>query len=128
VSSAISPALSHDLGRRAALDAPRARCYVGPVAKKSFTVECPACRAKLTLDPELRAVIAHEPPPPTRTVEDLGAALDKLRSRSAQIEERFRQGVEAEGKKGKLLDRKFQEGLKKAKDSPDPPKRPFDYE
>src|SRR2546430_10837580 len=84
-------------GRRAALDAPRARCYVGPVAKKSFTVECPACRAKLTLDPELRAVIAHEPPPPTRTVEDLGAALDKLRSRSAQIEERFRQAVEAEG-------------------------------
>ncbi len=98
------------------------------MAKKSFAVECPACRAKLTLDPELRAVIAHEPPPPTRTVEDLGAALDKLRSRSAQIEERFRQGVEAEGKKGKLLDRKFQEGLKKAKDSPDPPKRPFDYE
>ena len=98
------------------------------MAKKSFTVECPACRAKLTLDPELRAVIAHELPPPTRTVGDLGAALDKLRSRSAQIEERFRQGVEAEGQKGKLLDRKFQEGLKKAKDSPDPPKRPFDYE
>ena len=67
-------------------------------------------------------------PPPTRTVADLGGALDKLRSRSAQIEERFRQGVEAEGQKGKVLDRKFQEGLKKAKDSPDPPKRPFDYE
>src|SRR5436190_1485985 len=61
-------------------------------------------------------------------VADLGGALDKLRRRSAQIEERFRQGVEAEGQKGKLLDRKFQEGLKKAKDSPDPPKRPFDYE
>jgi hypothetical protein len=98
------------------------------VAKKTFTVECPCCKAKLTLDPELRALISHEPPPPTRTVADLGAALDKLRSRAAQIEERFKQGVEAEGQKGKLLDRKFQEGLKKAKDSPDPPKRPFDYE
>ena len=36
--------------------------------------------------------------------------------------------TQAEGQKGKLLDRKFQEGLKKAKDSPDPPKRPFDFE
>ena len=98
------------------------------MAKESFTVECPCCKAKLTLDPELRALIAHEPPPLTRTVADLGAALDKLRARSAQIEERFKQGVEAEGQKGKVLDRKFQEGLKKAKDSPDPPKRPFDYE
>ena len=26
----------------------------------SFTVECPCCKAKLTLDPELQAVIAHE--------------------------------------------------------------------
>ena len=98
------------------------------MAKESFTVECPCCKAKLTLDPELRALIAHEPPPPTRTVADLGAALDKLRARSAQIEERFKQGVEAEGQKGRVLDRKFQEGLKKAKDSPDPPRRLFDYE
>ncbi len=98
------------------------------MAKESFTVECPCCKAKLTLDAELRAVISHVEPPPSRSVADLGAALDKLRSRSARIEEKFKQGVEAEGQKGKLLDRKFQEGLKKAKDSPDPPKRPFDYE
>jgi hypothetical protein len=43
-------------------------------------------------------------------------------------EARFREQMQAEGQKGKLLDRKFQEGLKKAKDSPDPPKRPFDYD
>jgi hypothetical protein len=98
------------------------------VAKESFTVECPCCKAKLTLDPELRALIAHEPPPPSRSVADLGAALDKLRARSAQVEERFKQSVEAEGQKGKVLDRKFQEGLKKAKDSPDPPPRRYDYD
>lgn len=98
------------------------------MAKESFTVECPCCKAKLTLDPELRALIAHEPPPPSRSVADLGAALDKLRARSAQVEERFKQSVEAEGQKGKVLDRKFQEGLKKAKDSPDPPPRRYDYD
>jgi hypothetical protein len=96
--------------------------------KPSFVVRCPCCDAKLTVDPEVAAVIAHEAPPPKRTVGDLGAALDRLRSRSADIESRFREGVEAEGKKGSVLDRKFQEGLKKAKDSPDPPRRPFDHD
>jgi hypothetical protein len=95
---------------------------------RSITVECPCCQAKLTIDPELAAVVAHEPPPPKRTVGDLGAAFDVLNKKSAEREERFRQQMAAESQKGKVLDRKFQEGLKKAKDSPDPPKRPFDYE
>jgi hypothetical protein len=94
----------------------------------AFVVACPCCQAKLTVDPEVRAVIAHEPPPARRTVDDLGGALSALRSKSAEREERFRQQMEAESQKGKVLDRKFQEGLKRAKDSPDPPKRPFDYE
>jgi len=95
---------------------------------RSIKVECPCCQAKLTIDPELAAVVAHEPPPPKRTVGDLGAAFDVLNKKSAEREERFRQQMAAESQKGKVLDRKFQEGLKKAKDSPDPPKRPFDYE
>jgi len=94
----------------------------------SFVLTCPCCRAKLTVDGELRAVVAHEAPPPRRTAEDLGSAFDKLRKQSAEREERFRQQMEAEKQKGKVLDRKFQEGLKKAKDSPDPPPRPFDYD
>jgi len=95
---------------------------------KSIVVACPCCQAKLTIDPALAAVVAHEAPPPKRTVDDLGAAFDVLRSKSAEREQRFRDQMQAESQKGKVLDRKFQEGLKKAKDSPDPPKRPFDYE
>jgi hypothetical protein len=98
------------------------------VAKPSFVVACPCCQAKLTVDPELKAVIAHEEPPRQRSTADLGAAFDQLRSKSAEREARFQQQMEAEAQKGKLLDRKFQESLKKAKDSPDPPPRRYDYE
>jgi hypothetical protein len=98
------------------------------VSDQAFVVVCPCCQAKLTVDAELRAIIAHEAPPPRRAVDDLGGALSALRAKSAEREERFRQQMEAESQKGKVLDRKFQEGLKRAKDSPDPPKRPFDYE
>ena len=62
------------------------------------------------------------------TVADLDTAFGTLGAKAAEREERFRQARAAEADKGKLLDRKFQEGLKKAKDSPDPPRRPFDYE
>ena len=62
-------------------------------------------------------VIAHEAPPPRREAKDLGSAFDILRAKSSEREERFRQATQAEGQKGKLLDRKFQEGLKKAKES-----------
>jgi hypothetical protein len=94
----------------------------------TFVVACPCCQAKLTIDPELGAVIAHEAPPAKRSVDDLGAAFDVLRTKSAEREARFREQMQAEGQKGKLLDRKFQEGLKKAKDSPDPPLNPMDMD
>lgn len=95
---------------------------------RSIVVTCPCCQAKLTVDPDLGAVVAHEPPPRTRTTTDLGSAFEALRSKSAEREERFRQAQAAESQKGRLLDRKFQEGLKKAKDDPDPPARPFDLD
>src|SRR5574341_848312 len=94
---------------------------------RSVVVTCPCCQAKLTVDPDLSSVIAHEAPPPKRTTADLGTAFDSLRRQSSEREERFKQQLEAERKKSKVLDRKFREGLKKAKDSPDPPPRPFDY-
>lgn len=85
----------------------------------AFTVTCPCCSGRLTIDPALEAVIAHEPPPRPRSGLDLGGALSSLSGEAARREERFREQMKAEQTKGKVLDRKFQEGLKKAKDSPD---------
>lgn len=96
------------------------------MAKPSFKVECPCCRAKLTIDGELRAVISHETPPPKRSVADLDKAVSALDSKAVEREERFKRELESQGQKSQVLDRKFQEGLKKAKDSPDPPRRIFD--
>lgn len=98
------------------------------MSSKSFIVRCPCCEAKLTIDGELHEVIAHEAPPPRRTVSDIGAAFDALKTKSAEREERFRREMESQGQKSKLLDRKFQEGLKKAKDDPDRPIRPIDID
>lgn len=98
------------------------------MASRSFTVACPCCQARLTLDAELGVVIAHEEPPRRRDTGSLGEAFGKLASRSVEREERFRQGMESEAQKSKVLDRKFQESLKKAKDSPDPPRRRYDYD
>ncbi len=95
---------------------------------QSFQVVCPCCEATLTIDPELQAVVAHRPPPTRRTVADLGSALGALGARAAEREQKFRQQMQAEAQKGKVLERKFQEGLKRAKDSPEPPPRPFDFE
>jgi hypothetical protein len=94
----------------------------------SFAVTCPCCGARLKVDPALSAVISHEPPPKSGPSRDLDSAFKALQDKSARREEHFRQSVEAEKDKGKLLDRKFQEGLKKAKDSPDPPLRPIDLD
>jgi hypothetical protein len=98
------------------------------MAAPSFVITCPCCEGRLTIDPELKAVIAHEEPPRKRTLADLGTALGALDARAAQREERFRQQMQAEAQKSKVLDRKFQEGLKKAKDDPAPPRRPFDHD
>jgi len=97
--------------------------------KTTVKVTCPHCQAKLTVDPTLEAVIAHDPPPPTRTASDLGDAFKTLQGASAKREEAFKESLKSEQTKGRVLDRKFQEGLKKAKDSPEPPpRRPIDFD
>jgi hypothetical protein len=94
----------------------------------SFTVTCPCCNGRLTIDPALEAVIAHEPAPRPRSGIGLDEALSSLKGAAARREEHFKEQLEAEQRKPKVLDRKFQEGLKKAKDSPDPPLRPIDVD
>ena len=58
----------------------------------------------------------------------LDKAMDHLRGAGARREAAFRQAAEAERTKSDVLSRKFGEGLKRAKDDPDPPIRPIDLD
>jgi hypothetical protein len=90
---------------------------------------CPCCRSRLAIDRELGVVLSHEPPPRGAPSVDLDDTARLLREEAERREEKFRQSVEAEKKKSDVLDRLFEEGLKKAKDKPaEKPVRDFDLD
>jgi len=98
------------------------------MAEKSFELVCPCCGAKLLIDPEVRAIVRHEPPPKRGPSGDLDQALKSLQGEAARREAAFQRSVESERGKGKVLERKFEEGLKRAKDDPSRPLRPVDLD
>ncbi|HTX36710.1 MAG TPA: hypothetical protein VME43_16895 [Bryobacteraceae bacterium] len=100
------------------------------MAHEMFDVECPCCQAILKIDPETRTVIAHTIPEKPRPIEDLAAEVAKLKGAGARREEVFRKQFEAEKSHGKVLEKKFDELFKRAKENPDapPPKRDIDFD
>ena len=101
---------------------------MGQKGTVTFEVTCPCCQALLTIDPEVRAVLAHRLPERKGPLSSLDKAMEVLRGADARREAAFRQAAEAERNKTDVLARKFGEGLKRAKDSPDPPIRPIDLD
>jgi len=100
------------------------------MAQAMFEVECPCCQAILKIDPETRTVIAHTVPEKPRPIEDLAAEVAKLKGAGARREEIFQKQFEAEKSHGKVLEKKFDELFKRAKENPDapPPKRDIDFD
>src|SRR5258708_37909863 len=100
------------------------------MAKGMFEVECPCCEAILKIDPETRAIIAHTVKEKPRPIEDLAAEVAKLKGAGARREELFQKQFEAEKSHGKVLEKKFDELVKRAKENPalEPPKRDIDPE
>jgi|ERR1700756_4370888 uncharacterized Zn finger protein (UPF0148 family) len=95
-----------------------------------FEVACPCCGATLKIDAEVKAVIAHTPKAVPKTFEDLEAAARAMKDQDTRKESIFRQSVEAQKHQGDLLEKKFQEALKRAKETPDTgkPLRDFDLD
>jgi hypothetical protein len=92
-------------------------------------VVCPCCQSRLTIDTEEKAVIHHEEPTKTTPSMDLQEALGTLKTESNRREAQFQQALAAERGKGKVLEKKFAEFLKKAReDHSPPPPRPIDLQ
>jgi hypothetical protein len=100
------------------------------MAKKSIPpieVTCPCCHAKLTVDTQFSVVLSHVAPPKAAPDVDISDAARILADQARQREDKFRDSWEAERKKDDVLNRKFEEALKKAKDQPvEKPLRDFD--
>jgi hypothetical protein len=101
-------------------------------AKKlqTFDVTCPDCGAILKVDPETKSLISHTSAPRKRTFEDFESAAKAMREQEVRKEDIFRQSVEAEKNKQQLFDKRFEEALRKAKESPteERPLRDFDLD
>ena len=97
---------------------------------QTIEVPCPECGATLKIDVATRAVIAHTPAPRKRTFEDLEAAARAMREQDERKESIFRQSVDAEKNRNDVLEKKFAEALRKAKETPDEgrPLRDFDLD
>jgi len=88
-------------------------------APKQFEVTCPCCNAVLKVDGATGTVIAHTAAVRPKTFADMEEAARAMKEQDARKESIFRQSVEAEKHKADLLDKKFQEALKRAKEAPD---------
>ena len=84
----------------------------------------------LKIDTATRAVISHIAPVKPKTFQDMEEAARAMKEQDSRRESIFRQSVDAHKHAGELLEKKFQEALKKAKETPDTgkPIRDFDLD
>jgi hypothetical protein len=93
-----------------------------------FELLCPCCNARLKIDPELRAVIAHEAPKVARAFQTVDDAIGALKTHDVERERKFAASVEAEKSKKDVLNRKFDELFDKAKKDDSKPVREIDLD
>jgi predicted metallo-beta-lactamase superfamily hydrolase len=84
----------------------------------SITVTCPCCDATLVIDPALSVVLDHKAPVKAHVAVNLKDALDQVKGEASRRDEKYKQLAEAEKNKSKVLEAKFQELFKKAKEEP----------
>ena len=103
---------------------------MAPKTSPILEIACPDCGAMLKIDVASRAVIAHTPAPRKRTFEDFDAATRALREAEERKESLFRQSMEAEKNREYVFNKRFEEALRKAKETPDvgKPLREFDLD
>jgi ribulose kinase len=102
------------------------------MAKNSspFEVTCPCCSAVLKIDPGTKAVIAHTAAVKPKMFNDMEEAARAMKEQDSRRDSIFQQSMEAQKHSAELLEKKFQEAVRKAKETPDTgkPIRDFDLD
>ncbi|MGA7633726.1 MAG: hypothetical protein WCB11_23440 [Terriglobales bacterium] len=98
--------------------------------ESGFDVTCPCCGAVMKIDPATRGIIAHTAPVKPKTFNDMEEAARAMKEQDSRRDSIFRQSMEAQKHSSELLEKKFQEAVKKAKETPDTgrPLRDFDLD
>ncbi|HEX9788437.1 MAG TPA: hypothetical protein VGB09_10450 [Candidatus Binatia bacterium] len=84
----------------------------------TILITCPCCDATLTIDPALRAVLDHKLPAKPQMAVQLKDAVKLVKEEATRRDEKYQKIAEAEKNKSKVLEAKFQELFKKAKEEP----------
>ena len=83
----------------------------------------------LRIDGATGLLVSHTPAPRRRMFEDLETAAKAMREQDERKESIFRQSVDAEKNRADLMEKKFADALRKAKDAPEgKPLRDFDLD
>jgi len=87
-------------------------------------------KSTLKIDLATGAVLTHKQPEKPPAIEDLAAAAAKLKGEAARREEIFQKSAADLKTRQSVLDKKFDELFKQAKEDPDkgPPPRAFDLD
>ena|SRR5512145_1670983 len=85
---------------------------------KTISITCPCCDATLTIDPVLAAVLDHKLPAKPQMAVQLKDAVKLVQEEASRRDEKYQKIAEAEKNKSKVLEAKFQELFKKAKEEP----------
>jgi hypothetical protein len=95
--------------------------------KTNWTIVCPCCEAKLTLDVVTGAILSHE-----EKGKKLGSFEDLQQNLASQKQAReniFAQEMNAQKERERLLEEKFREAFKRAENEPETPFRnPLDLD
>jgi hypothetical protein len=82
-----------------------------------FTIICPCCEATLNIDAQTGAILScQEKQKPLAAFEDMVKDLDKQKQTREQI---FAQELSSHKDRGRLLEEKFQEAMKRAEKDKD---------
>lgn len=98
--------------------------------ESSFDLTCPCCGGLLKVDVATQAVISHTAAVKPRMFNDMEEAARALKEHDSRRDSIFKQSMDAQKNAAELLEKKFQEAVKKAKETPDTgrPIRDFDLD